>query len=279
MRLAVTVLLLTHTLAEAQLNKALDYLTVEVRNWPQQNQCFSCHNNGDGARALFIARRAVPRQTLDWLQSPNLWEKAGANPGISDRTLASIQYAAALSEAEPRNREALRLAAAILAKSQSNDGSWIIDTLGSPATYGTALATSVARSTLIEAEPKQFANSIASATAWLGRLKASNVPEAAASQNSNFLLDAQNRDGGWGPWKLAPSEPFDTAIAILALDEKRALGKDAVARGRAYLLRTQQPSGGWMETTRPAGGQSYAQHISTTAWAAIALLRKDSKRN
>ncbi|MEX0713581.1 MAG: hypothetical protein WD278_14585 [Pirellulales bacterium] len=34
----------------------------------------------------------------------------------------------------------------------------------------------------------------------------------------------------------------------------------------------QLEDGSWPETTRPAGGQSYAQRISTTAWATIALL-------
>jgi len=34
----------------------------------------------------------------------------------------------------------------------------------------------------------------------------------------------------------------------------------------------QQPAGGWPETTRPSGGVSYAEHISTTAWALYALL-------
>jgi len=58
---------------------------------------------------------------------------------------------------------------------------------------------------------------------------------------------------------------------VLAL---RAAGEDAMAaRGREFLLRMQHADGGWPETTRPAGGVSYAEHISTTAWALEALLR------
>ena len=51
-------------------------------------------------------------------------------------------------------------------------------------------------------------------------------------------------------------------------------------RGRAYLLAAQQEDGSWKETTRPAGGDSYAQRVSTTGWALQALLttRPDSAR-
>jgi hypothetical protein len=39
-----------------------------------------------------------------------------------------------------------------------------------------------------------------------------------------------------------------------------------------YLIDQQQADGSWAETTRPSGGESYAQRISTTAWALLALL-------
>ena len=45
-----------------------------------------------------------------------------------------------------------------------------------------------------------------------------------------------------------------------------------IRRGRSFLVAEQLDSGGWTETTRPTGNQSYAQHLSTTAWATLALL-------
>jgi squalene cyclase len=91
------------------------------------------------------------------------------------------------------------------------------------------------------------------------------------------LLAAQASDGGWGPQARMPAEPFDTALALLAL---QAAGGPpaAIARGRAWLIARQETSGGWPETTRPPGQQSYAEHISTTGWAAYALLATDAKR-
>ncbi|MEP7271259.1 MAG: hypothetical protein ABI882_07120 [Acidobacteriota bacterium] len=36
-------------------SKAVAFLVREVPAWSKGNGCFSCHNNGDGARALYTA--------------------------------------------------------------------------------------------------------------------------------------------------------------------------------------------------------------------------------
>ncbi|HYI95519.1 MAG TPA: hypothetical protein VEX68_18400 [Bryobacteraceae bacterium] len=269
---------------QAQEDRALAYLTGEVRRWKADNHCFSCHNNGDGVRALYIARQLgrkvdeeALRETEEWLKKPAAWKAAGANPGISDKVLAAVQFAAALLQGRPSDRVAISEAAEILIADQQRDGSWKIDDLGSPATYGSGLATYMARSVLEAAKDERYAIPISKANSWFAALKSPNVPDVSAvvlagRGDAVFLAGFQNGDGGWGPWKNSPSEAFDTAIAILAL-RSASKAPEAVARGRAYLVRTQQTSGGWTETTRPSGGQSYAQHISTTAWATIALLR------
>ena len=45
-----------------------------------------------------------------------------------------------------------------------------------------------------------------------------------------------------------------------------------IARGKGFLIAQQQEDGSWIETTRPPGNVSYAQRISTTGWATLALL-------
>jgi hypothetical protein len=55
--------------------------------------------------------------------------------------------------------------------------------------------------------------------------------------------------------------------------------REPIRRGRAYVVRAQLESGGFRETTRPAGYQSYAQHISTTGWATLALLETAEPRS
>src|SRR5947199_7117641 len=86
--------------------RAIAYLAREVPRWSAENHCYSCHNNGDGARALYTARRqgyAVPdaalRDTTAWLARPGDWDSNHGNPLASDKKLARIQFAAALTEA------------------------------------------------------------------------------------------------------------------------------------------------------------------------------------
>lgn len=278
---------------QAQEDRALAYLAGEVPKWSVENKCFSCHNNGDGARALFVAlksRRKVDTEALEstnaWLRRPADWQAKDNNPIGSDKLLAVIQFAAALVEAPDSDRKAISQAAELLATQQKTDGTWRIDTgsVGSPVTYGTGLATFFAKRTLEVADKDRYKDTIERVNAWFAKQRPTNVPDmaatmfAGASDFSDLLVTMQNRDGGWGPWKNAPSEPFDTALALLAL-QPYLKGKAAIAGGRSFLKATQETSGGWPATTRPPGNLSYAQHISTTAWATIALLRTNTEGN
>ena len=264
--------------AGAPEQRAVNYLAQEVPKWARENQCYSCHNNGDAARALFAAKRAgypvapaALADTLEWLRQPARWSETHGNPGVSNRTLAEIQFAGALLDAALPDRGPLLAAAGALVRLQEQDGSWRVDAggiPGAPATYGGALATYMARRVLLAAGSTAGA---ARATRWLETAPARSIVDAAAivlalpghRDAIDFLRRAQVADGGWG-------EAFDTAVALLALHAAGETGP--IARGRAALLRMQQPAGGWPETTRPPGGVSYAEHISTTAWALYALV-------
>ena len=71
-----------------------------------------------------------------------------------------------------------------------------------------------------------------------------------------------------------PTSAVFTAVAILALISPgdREDDRAPIRRGRSYLLAQQQPDGSWPETTRPSGGESYPQRLSTAGWATAALL-------
>ena len=118
------------------------------------------------------------------------------------------------------------------------------------------------------------------ATEYLRKLPLRSIVDASAvllalpnhEGAREHLLQAVTSDGGWGVRQGAPAEAFDTAVALLALRSIPSPPRDAIRRGRAWLVAHQLDNGGWTETTRPSGGSSYAQHVSTTAWALMALL-------
>jgi hypothetical protein len=119
--------------------QAVEFLTREVPAWSKENGCFSCHNNGDAARALYVASRKgyrVPAtalaDTTAWVATPNRWEHNKGNPGFGDKRLADVQFAAALLAAFETGhltaREPLEQAARKLVADQHSDGAWHIDT-------------------------------------------------------------------------------------------------------------------------------------------------------
>ena len=287
-------------------DRAIAFLTLEVPLWFEENHCFSCHNNGDAARALYQAHQLgypLPARALsdttDWLGRPLEWDDNKGEPGFSDKKLARIQFSAALVEAFEagfiEDREVLIEAAEAFLPYQRNNGSWPIDpegALGSPVTYGAHLATYMARRTLETADASRFEDAISRADDWLVQTEARTVPDAASvmialeghaspearSQYQrclDLIVGSRVSDGGWGPYRNSPSEPFDTALVLLALfpraDEPTI--QELIEQGRAYLIRTQLATGGWPATTRPPGAPSYAHYISTSGWAALALLK------
>jgi hypothetical protein len=296
--------------------RAIAYLVQEVPRWSRENHCYSCHNNGDAARALYAAIRAsrpVPPEALAdtnrWLVDPERWDHNGGEGKFSDKRLARLQFAFALSAAtvagQVADRAALERATARLTADQAGDGAFLLeggDALGSPATYGRSLATLVLRDTLSAAGREADRAATEKAERWLAASHveslldavavlpvvsepgsgAAGLPEAGAQRRRCLELIArgQSNDGGWGPFASSPPESFDTAIVVLALvrfaatprsDEMPGL-RGRIARGRSFLLANQDGDGSWVETTRPAGAESYAQRLSTTGWATLALL-------
>jgi Prenyltransferase and squalene oxidase repeat len=297
----------------AAIARGVVYLKVEVPKWKAEHPCYSCHNNGDATRALLVAGAkgydigSSLDDTLAFLKQPAKWDQNKAPSGFDDKALARIQFASALAVAERHGKAAstdLQIAAKMLVADQQADGSWQLDnsqSLGSPATYGTLIATWSARMTLISSgmQPDNF--TIVQADKWIRGLTVENVLDASATVLAlelssdvmaenlrrnclSILRTGQSKEGGWGPYVTAAPQVFDTALAVLALSSLEAEPrlarstyrpeelKEAIANGKKYLVSQQRPDGSWPETTRPANQESYAQRISTTGWAMLALL-------
>ena len=143
--------------------RAVAYLAGEVPAWRRDHPCYSCHNNGDAARALVAAWQPARRCS----RGPRRHAAAGSRTGAMGDATAAAKAAPTTSawrasSSRTRRRRLTRrrwcrktavdAAAAIVAADQQPDGSWRLDSsdsIGSPATYGTALATVFARRTLI----------------------------------------------------------------------------------------------------------------------------------
>jgi hypothetical protein len=286
-------------------DRALAFLVREVPAWSVAKKCYSCHNNGNAARALYAATRqgySVPDKALAdttrWLANPAGWGKNGGDQAFNDAHLARLQFALALADAvdtgHVRDRQPLLDAVVPIAVLQRHDGSWAIgpdDKPGSPTTLGNTLATAEARRLLSRADATRYAGSIRRADGWLRKKPIQSVLDAAAvllalekadddsamTQRKvcqEVLQKGESKEGGWGPYVSSPPEVFDTALVVLALIRQPETDQTRVwtRRGRAYLLRTQREDGSWPETTRPAGEDSYAERLSTAGWATRALL-------
>jgi energy-coupling factor transport system substrate-specific component len=108
---------------------------------------------------------------------------------------------------------------------------------------------------------------------WTGfgvlALKAARSP--AVGSSANWLVRAQNGDGGFGYTASAPSDADDTGAVLEALAAAGLRGSGSAARAAAYLRRTQNADGGFAQM---AGGSSNSQ---STAWAAQGLLAVGSR--
>lgn len=286
--------------------RAVSFLAREVPRWRREHPCYSCHNNGDAARALITASRkghdvsTALADTLTWLREPVRWNIKMPSGGIDDKPLARIQFASALSlavNARLADHAALVEAGKFMLADQRTDGSWQLDTsqsLGSPTTYGTMLATAAALRVLRAADAKQFSVAIAKGEGWLRTTPIETVVDAAAAviglhhprdeagraqeaRALDIIRRGEAPSGGWGPYVTSPPQVFDTALVMLALNELSPNEERArsIARGRSFLLAEQIDDGSWPETTRPANQESYAQRISTTGWALVALLETE----
>lgn len=331
--------------AQSPEQRALAFLIREVPAWSRDNGCFSCHNNGDAARALYAAKQAgygIPAkalaETTAWVSQPARWDDNKGDPGFSDKRLADIQFAASLLAAiesghlrQRRSEDAgldgvhhtkglgtglgsavraqpkatrmtgagpLREAARRVAAGQCDNGAWCVGdggALGSPATYGTSLATFMALCVLKASGSSEVQLAIRKAEKWLRQAPVNTVLDAATqllflrgestphagerrAAAMSVLRRAQAGEGGFGPYPDSPAEVFDTAMALLALAEMRDQPgvEELIQRGRSHLAATQLGDGSWPATTRPTGGQSYAQTMSTTGWATLALLKTQS---
>ena len=70
-----------------------------MASWSRENRCFSCHNDGDAARAMFIARKSrfAPKldevaPTVDFLAHPERWHENGDENPFGDKAIGRTYF-------------------------------------------------------------------------------------------------------------------------------------------------------------------------------------------
>jgi squalene-hopene/tetraprenyl-beta-curcumene cyclase len=160
------------------------------------------------------------------------------DPPTSDVTARVVTALALVGRAQ--DKEALRRAIAFLRAEQAADGSWF-GRWGTNYIYGT------------------WSVLIAFARAGIG------ADDEAVQRAVGWLEARQNVDGGWGEsndtyarapraGERTPSNPYQTAWALLALLAAGAGRSDAVRGGVEYLCRMQLAGGLWSDPTFTAPG-------------------------
>ncbi len=91
-----------------------------------------------------------------------------------------------------------------------------------------------------------------------------------------YLVENQNKKGGWGVNELDSDNPSATANAIIALKQARKTSKvkAAIEKGEKYLISTQLKNGTWPRVREVIGPRpfAYADDCSTHNFAMQALL-------
>lgn len=95
-----------------------------------------------------------------------------------------------------------------------------------------------------------------------------------------YLLENQNRDGGWGALSGQSSNASATANAVIALQELRKAGSGSqtlvrgISRGKDYLEKTQLANGTWPRVTEVLGPRPfhYSDDCSTHTFVLLSLL-------
>ncbi len=160
------------------------------------------------------------------------------DPPTSDVTARTIAVMALAKR--PQDSAALARAIDFLRKEQEPDGSWF-GRWGTNYIYGT------------------WSVLMAFAQAGIG------IEDESVRRAVSWLNGCQNADGGWGesndsylpqprPMQKAPSNPYQTAWALLGLISAGEAKSSVVSRGIEYLLRTQQEDGLWSDPTFTAPG-------------------------
>lgn len=138
-----------------------------------------------------------------------------------------------------------------------------------------------ARNWLIQGQPKDTEDRVFQ----LRALKLAGAADKYLLANSEELVKAQRKDGGWAQLDHLESDAYATGSVLAALHQAAGLSvqDEAYQRGVQFLIRTQKEDGSWHVSSRSKPFQAYFESgfphgkdqwisCAATSWATLALV-------
>jgi hypothetical protein len=297
----------------AAVGRGLGFLVKDAQAWKKDHNCASCHHASlvicsmrEAKQFGYSVDEPVLAELTKWVAESGDGKFGLERPAEAPKAASpkAIYFALALG-ADPKPDEASQKGLKLLLKTviaeQTENGSWSTWPATRPPIFGnsdeslTALAT-LAVLPAAAAGDKEAKAARDNGVKWLAETKMDDDAQSTALRLVLWtrlarpaeeweplpkkIKDRQNADGGWGQTRDMASDAWATGQALYALAHAGIKPDDAaVARGQAFLLKTQREDGSWPMTSRPTapGGKGSTSLIPITgagsAWAVLGLVR------
>jgi hypothetical protein len=295
------------------IDRGLSFLTTDALAWKKDHHCVSCHH---ASLVVWSMREAKARghavdegvlaELTRWVAESGDGKNGGPRPASVPQAANSkaIHFALALG-ADPApeavSQTALKQLLGTVTSDQADGGRWFAWPETRPPIFGASDESLTALAGLALLPAAKSGDSAAKAALdkaarWLVETTSDDDPQSTAMRLVLWrrldrkpeecqplvdrILTRQNADGGWSQSPDMASDAWATGQALyaLAIDGFTA-DRPAIARARAFLIRSQRDDGSWPMTSRPVkpGGEGSKSLIPITAagsaWAVLGLAR------
>jgi hypothetical protein len=307
----------TRTELDAAIDRGLGFLVKDALAWKKEHQCASCHHASLVICSMREAKQSghavdepVLAELTNWVAASGDGKFGLARPASAPQAASpkAIYFALALGadrKPDAASQQGLKLLLKTVESEQTENGSWSTWPGTRPPIFGGSdeSLTALAILALLPVAASGDAQAQAArdrGVEWLAQTKSDEDPQSIALRLVLWnrlgrpakeweplvkrIKDRQNADGGWSQTKDMASDAWATGQALYALAHVGIkFNEAAIARGQAFLIKSQRPDGSWPMTSRPTvpGGKGSTSLIPITgggsAWAVLGLSRSTGR--
>ena len=301
------------SVVSATIDRGLSFLAKDSMVWKNEHKCVSCHHAAlviwsmsEAQRRGHAVNEPVLAELTKWVAGSGDGKFGMATPASAPNALSpkAVWFALALGaipKPDTASQEGMKLLLKTVKSEQTEDGSWSAWPETRPPIMGDSHESMTALATLALMPAAEAGDSSARAARdkgvkWLAETKTDDNPQSIAMRLALWrrlgrpaeewkplvrrIKERQNADGGWSQAEEMASDAWATGQALYALAHAGIEPDEpAIARARAFLIRTQRADGSWPMMSRPVklGGEGSKSLIPITgagsAWAVLGLVR------